>query len=161
MSNVETLDTILQAIGCEDDIPTVIHFDRLGKKINETDTDNEIPSNEVEAENNVEVDEEDITRRPHCRPLRIKLENIEAKKNILKNAPKIREETNEVHSNLFNRKSIFIVPDKTKMEREADLKLRQELKVKRRDFPQERWKIRRGKVIKVVVQQEVRENLQS
>ena len=68
---------------------------------------------------------------------------------VLKNASKIRDEGNaEVES--FDNKSIFIVPDKTKMERESDLQLRTQLSKKREDFPQEKWKIRHGKIVKVV-----------
>ena len=76
----------------------------------------------------------------YCRPLQIKLENVHTKKKIFINAPLVRDQRNEVHEPLFNSKLIFIVPDKTEIERELDLKLREEMKSKPMDFLQEKLK---------------------
>ena len=98
-----------------------------------------------------------MVAKPRWRPLRIKLEDVESKKQVLINAPKIRvdrpiaEVTAENMDivNMVDSKAIFIVPDKTKMEREVDLQLRNSLTAKRQDFPQDKWKIRRGKIVQV------------
>ena len=82
-------------------------------------------------------------------PIRVKLEDVASKVSVLKNSAKIRNEEFDSPSYVFDNKTVFIVPDKTKMERETDVELRNKLKVKRQDFPQDKWKIRRGKIVKV------------
>lgn len=54
---------------------------------------------------------------------------------------KIRNAESNVHEAIFN----HLV--KTKIEREMDVKLRNELEVKRQGIPLVKWKIRKGKVI--------------
>ena len=135
----DVVENILQCIGCELVIPKVSHIDRLGP----------IKDQERETVENEENSEGGTRPKPHCRPIRLKLEDIDAKKSVLKNASKIREDKN-ADVDGFDNKSIFIVPDKTKIERENDLQLRNQLTKKREDFPHDKWKIRHGKIVKVV-----------
>ena len=73
------------------------------------------------------------------RPLLIKLDNSEQKWLILKNAKKLNKCTRQEF------KKCFIVPDKTKIEREKDYLLRNQLK-EERDSGEEGWYIKNGKL---------------
>ena len=73
------------------------------------------------------------------RPLLVKLENLEQKWLILRNAKRLR--------NNENLKNCIIALDLTKEEREQDKKLRSELKAKR-DNGETNWFIKRGKLMK-------------
>ena len=53
------------------------------------------------------------------RPLRVVLENVETKTDVIKKAPKIRE----AEDLPFPKETVFICPDQTKLEREQDVKL--------------------------------------
>ena len=54
------------------------------------------------------------------RPLRVTLKNQETKNEILRKYAKVRQ----VKTELYNPKTVFIVPDQTKLERDADIALR-------------------------------------
>ena len=136
IDNKEIVEYILRTIECNAEIPKVMYVDRLGAK----------KSSNAQSEGD----------RQHHRPIRIKFEDLDAKKKVMKNGPKIRAEQSDQRDediaiiNMIDSKQIFILPDKTKMEREADVELRKSLESKRKDFPQEKWKIRHGKIVKVV-----------
>lgn len=74
------------------------------------------------------------------RPLLVRLENSDQKWQILRNAKKLGRSTSDM-------KKCIVAPDLTIKEREADRKLRGELK-ERRDRGEEGWVIRSGKLIK-------------
>ena len=84
---------------------------------------------------------DDGTTRP--RPIRVQLQNEEDKWKVIGRATKIRQ----VKTEAYETGRIFIVPDMTKLEREHDLALRNELKKKRQDSPNEKLAIRKGKIV--------------
>ena len=79
------------------------------------------------------------------RPIRVILKSEEEKWKVVGRATKIRQ----VQTDLYEPSKIYIVPDMTKLERDQDVELRRELKKKREDFPNDRYTIRKGKIIKV------------
>jgi hypothetical protein len=93
-------------------------------------------------------------RRDTPRPLRVVLESEEAKWSVLREAPKVRK----VKTKKFDSAKIFLTPDQTKLEREADIKLRRELKEIRNQNPNEKFTIRRGKIVKAEEQKVVPPN---
>jgi hypothetical protein len=152
----DVVEYILRSIECGSEIPKVTYIDRLGaKKQSPTVQQGETAGASAAAAAADEEDEDVVAEKPHHRPIRIKFEDLDAKKNVLKSAPKIRLERTDLHTedivivNMIDSKQVFIVPDKTKMEREADVELPKNLDAKRKDFPQDKWKIRRGKIVKV------------
>ena len=60
---------------------------------------------------------------PKIRPLRVTLKNQETKNEILRKSAKVRQ----VNTELYNPKTVLIVPDQTKLEREAYIALRAQL----------------------------------
>lgn len=73
------------------------------------------------------------------RPLLVKMTDTHIKWNIIKNGKKLRDVRNHMISKLR------IVPDLTRKEREADKKLKEELKAKR-DVGETDWIIKKGKL---------------
>ena len=52
---------------------------------------------------------------------------------------------------------MFIVPDLTKLEREKEVELRKELKSQRDKYPNETFKIKKGKIIRVAKPQQTQD----
>ena len=77
--------------------------------------------------------------------IRLILKSTEDRNTVLKNAVKIRKAT----STLYNPKTIFLVPDMTPLEREADLALRKKLKETRDQNPNDKFGIKKGKIVKL------------
>ena len=79
------------------------------------------------------------------RPIRCTLSSTDEKAQILKNGKKIRNSK----SDLFDPKKIFFVPDQTALERADDVKLREQLRLKRIEFPDKSFMIKNRKVIDI------------
>ena len=77
------------------------------------------------------------------RPLRIRLESSNLKDQAVKNAVRIRKVDGDFH---FNKNMIFITPDMTKFQRDADIELRKKLFEKKLDDPS--WIIKNGRIVK-------------
>ena len=75
------------------------------------------------------------------RLLRVKMKSVQAKKEILRNAPKVNKDVKDPKD------KIFINPDYTPAEREKQKELRAELK-RLRDSGQLDWKIRGEKLVR-------------
>ena len=83
------------------------------------------------------------------RSLKVILNSEETKWKIIGKATKIRS----MRSPKFDCAKVFIAPDLTKLERDRDTKLRNELKSLRQSDPNGKFMIRKGKIIKVPVHQ--------
>ena len=158
INDKEIVEYILRTIECNTEIPKVAYIDRLGAKKSsnaQPEGDRRGGARASAAEEDAEEEGDEVVPKPHHRPIRIKFEDLDAKKKVMKNGPKIRNEQPDQREkdiaivNMIDLKQIFIVPDKTKMEREADVELRKSLEAKKKDFPQDKWKIRGGKIVKV------------
>lgn len=124
-------------------------LDRLGAKPKppaENQIDREVNDRDREQNNQAAAGRTGVVRTNYVkhRPLRVILESKEDKLKLLKKGPEIR---NYVSEN-FNSKYIFILPDQTRLEREKDLALRRELKNVREANPNERFQIKKGKIVK-------------
>ena len=85
------------------------------------------------------------------RPIRLTTTSTTIKHAILKNATQVRKKD----SKLYNKKKVFILPDQTKLERQADLELRKKLKETRDANPNCKFTISRGKkIVRVVTVEE-------
>ena len=122
----------LAEVGCADVEP--IEVSRIGESI----TDNQ----------NVTASSASAANHKHSnvsRPIRCALTSLEDKSKVLQNAKKIR------HSKLdyYDSKKVFIVPDRTALQRADDLELRNKLKLKREQFPNKHFVINRRNVVEV------------
>lgn len=79
------------------------------------------------------------------RPIRFSVAENNQKWDILKKAPNVRKVT----SDLFNSGKVWISPDQTKIERQDYLAVRNTLRSKRVQFPNEKFAIKNGKVVPV------------
>ena len=89
------IETILCGIERGQDIPKIVHIDRLGSKKQSSQLQGAASAAPAVIASDTEEDSAS-ERKPFCRPIRLKLEDVETKKNILKNAPKIREVNDSV-----------------------------------------------------------------
>lgn len=71
-----------------------------------------------------------------ARPLKVIFENHETNMSVLSRAPRIKQ-TKDLS---LEAECVFIRPDQTELERENDIKLRKELRQKRKDDPN--WMMR-------------------
>ncbi len=80
------------------------------------------------------------------RPIKVILNTEEEKTNILRSGPKVRNVDSDSVS--FDPTKIFICPDMTILQRQEDVKIRQELRKKREEDPNGMWIIRGKKLIR-------------
>ena len=140
-SDVRIIQSMLADINCNN-----IEFDklsRIGPKPRPEEGAAAQPTEGESEESHGTQNEARMNPKPKFRPIRISLKHVEDKKRILRNATKVRH----AHTGLYNPKDIFIVPDYTKLERQQDLELRQRLATRRRQQPEKKWIIRKGKII--------------
>ena len=78
------------------------------------------------------------------RPLRMYLTNTQTRKMALKNATQIRK--NPVMGAKFDPRTVFICPNLTKQQRDADIEHRKQSAEKRKDDPN--WIIQKGRIIR-------------
>jgi hypothetical protein len=90
---------------------------------------------------NVGNDTAKVISRP--RPLRIILSDRSVRNSILQKGPELRN-LKDSQAN-FNPQTVYICPDQTKLEREKDIALRQELRDRRQINPN--WVIRKGRLV--------------
>jgi len=79
----------------------------------------------------------------NTRLVKVTMNNVSDKKQILALAKDLRESTHAVHS------KIYIRPDLTKLQLEESKNLRETLKTQREKEPDKRWMIRRGRVVEI------------
>lgn len=80
------------------------------------------------------------------RPLRLKLSNQVTRRDVLKEAPKLKDDANY--------KEVFVTPDLTRKQQKNDKDLRDKLKKFRKDG-EENVRIRKGKIVKLMGNEEV------
>ena len=78
------------------------------------------------------------------RPIRFAVPEQKHKWDILKKAPNVRN----LISTLFNPGKVWISPDHTIIERKDHLEVRNELRTKRSQFPNDKYVIKNGKVVR-------------
>ena len=128
------IETLFDNIGCKELFKDITKIERLGKK------------HETVQEGTVQEEREVDDAKPG-RPIRLTTTSAAIKHAILKKATQVRKKDSE----LYNKKKIFILPDQTKLERQADIQLRKQLKETREANPNVKFTISRGKKIVRVV----------
>ena len=113
----------------------------IGLAVDRTNPHCALPSRPPDAAQN----QQDQTRpKIRYRPLRVNLDDENEKWQVIKNATKVRK----VKTELYDVTKIFIVPDLTQLEREAEMELRKNLKQIRDQNPGTKFLIKKGKIVK-------------